>query len=174
VTSRHRISAPAEAVGAVVDRLGSRAWALAVWTLGDETRAAEVVVAAFRLPALMPGGARVDDASLLCHVRREAVEVAKSTPQAPARRFQRRPDVDTDALSVPDAIALLPDAQREVIELATLGRLSATAIAGATGLPRGEVISLLAAAMRTMRTMLSGDETQSLRRDDASARRPAD
>ncbi len=171
---RHRVSAPAGAVGEVFDRLGSQAWALAVWTLGDEKRAAEVVVAAFKLPALMPGGARVDDASLLCFVRREAVEVARSTPQTPARHAQRRPDVDTDALSVPDVIALLPEAQREVIELTMLGRLSATAIAGATGLPRGEVISLLAAAMRTMRTMLSGDEARSLGRGGASARPTAD
>jgi Sigma-70, region 4 len=125
------------------DRLGSRAWTLVMGIVGNEEQAKAIVVAAF-----CPGiavAAHGSDGTVLCQLRRDAIQAAAVAPE-----------IGGQSSPVLGAIASLPAEQREVIELATIGRLSAIEIADAIGLPRTEVIRLIACGMRTLRLGLNG------------------
>ena len=138
-----------EPAGAAFDRVGARAWSLARWIVDDDELAADVLVAAFGFPRSGSG----DDAALLCDVRRRAVAAASSRNAAPADH-RASPGVDPPPTSVPGAVAALPEPQRAVIELAVFGQLDAAAIASGLDLPHGEVLSLIACAMRTLGPLL--------------------
>jgi hypothetical protein len=130
-----------ELVAVQFDRVGGRAWTLAVWMMEDQQLAADVVVETFTPLEPTRRRAAGDDASLLCDLRRRAIATV------PAR-------AGPGDGGTADAITSLPEEQRAVIELVLRGRLDVAAIAAATMTPRAEVITSLAAAARTLEPMV--------------------
>jgi DNA-directed RNA polymerase specialized sigma24 family protein len=133
------------------DRLGARAWALAIWIVKDEELASEILVAAF---AHAGRDAAADDADLLCDVRSRAVDVAGRRGRATRHRVGPPASAGGPGARAQAAVAGLPEAQREIIELAVLAGLDAGTIAARLGRPRSEVLSLLADALRTLQPAL--------------------
>ena len=145
-----------EDVGVVFDRIGGRAWTLAVWIVHDEQIAADVVVEAFTLAQRARAAAVRGDAILLCEVRRLAIAAATATAPAdhdnddgPLGQPSGPPDAPVAA-----AICALPEPQRVAIELVLLGRLGVAAIAAATTMPSGDVTVRLAEALRVLQPIL--------------------
>jgi len=119
------------------DRVGERAWTLAHWVTCDENSATQAVVAVFGERASDRMIDWDDDATLLREVRSRALAWA--------------PDQLPHGASVVAArIAAMPAAQREVVELAVVGRLAPTTIARSTGASAREVSILLNAGVREL------------------------
>lgn len=115
--------------------------------------------------AWQPGGARFDTwlhrvVLNLCtdRLRRRREIAAAAPPDAvdPAATADAVLERDDDARAVRDAVAALPDRQREAITLHVWAELSNIAIADAMGISVEAVESLLARGRRALRAALGG------------------
>jgi hypothetical protein len=132
-------------VAELYDRIGVRAWRLAMWIVADEQAASAVVLRAFLAAQQESRLDRRADAGLLIDVRRRAVAVVAT----------RRGSLETDCASLRDTVGSLSEPQRAVVELALFGDLSISSIAAATGMPRGDVLRLMVDGLRALRTGLA-------------------
>jgi RNA polymerase sigma-70 factor (ECF subfamily) len=73
-----------------------------------------------------------------------------------ARQLSCAPDLE----AVRDALARLPDEQREVLELAYFEGMSSSEIASRMGCPVGTVKSRTAAAMAKLRAAMASERTR--------------
>ena len=163
------------ALGELYDRLGRRAFALALRIVRDTALAEDVVQEAF-LDAWR-GAARFElergavSSWLLTLVHRRAVDLVR-------RREARPGPLPADALELPEpvapgdvaervaereqeavlrrALASLPPAQRQVLELAYLHGYSQSEVADLLGEPLGTVKSRTHAALAKLRESLAG------------------
>ena len=141
----------------VFDRVGARAWRLAVRIVDDPRRADEIVVDTFTGFSDASGRIVVDDARLLCDVHRRSRAVAAESPANTSPRCRRsdrgtgRHDSGIAVATVRTAVIGLPEPQRTMIELAVFGGLSVTAIAAVIGVARSAVLMQLSDGMRTIK-----------------------
>jgi RNA polymerase sigma-70 factor (ECF subfamily) len=147
----------AEALGALYDRYGTRAHRIVLAVCRDDGRAQEAVQDAFmsiwRSAASYSPARGTVAAWLLTLVRHRAVDVARRNGRHAGRRASqdqlsvlpssgdmlRTVIARDDAETLLASLALLPDAQQEVITLAFYGELSHTEIAAHIGLAPGTV-----------------------------------
>lgn len=132
-----------EAAGAAFDRVGARAWRLALWITGHEGIAAQVVSETFANPIDKAGATR-SDVSLLGEVHLRARQARATLPRS---ETAGTPAV---GMTVLQSIAALTAPQRAVIDLALVARLSMDEIAVATAAPRAEVMLLLHSALQAL------------------------
>ncbi|MEO9176551.1 MAG: hypothetical protein ABI317_13635 [Gaiellales bacterium] len=130
-------------VGEAVDRVGARAWAVAIWIVQDEQLASAILVAAFARASDEGRSGPQHDASLVSDVRRKAIAARPGPPERAASGTVR------------SAITGLPEPQRGILELALLGRLTVPAIAATLELQPADVLSSIAGALLALRGPLS-------------------
>jgi RNA polymerase sigma-70 factor (ECF subfamily) len=160
------------ALSELYDRLGRSAYALALRIVRDGSHAEDVVQEAFL--DLWRGAARFDPersrpaSYLLTFVHRRAVDLVRREQARPQRGggvedIAERPGRDDVAGSlvareqgatVRAALAGLPDAQRQVLELAYFSGLSQSEIAERLGEPLGTVKSRTHGALSRLRELL--------------------
>jgi len=163
----------ADALGALHDRWSAEVQTLALAIVRSVADAEEVVEATFWQAwqqASRFDGARGSVAGWLMTIARSrALDFAKAhrrrredvTDRAGAALVSERPDPAQSAIAserrslVASAMAALPDAQREAVEMAYFGGLSQTEIAACTGEPLGTIKTRLRLAMQKMRERLS-------------------
>jgi RNA polymerase sigma-70 factor (ECF subfamily) len=165
-----------EALAALYDSHAAPMFALAQRVLGDRRDAEDLVHDVFleawrRASAYDPARGSVRS-WLLVRVRsraldrRRALEVAQRHASGDAElarsAMPRHPEIDlignvTRARAL-EAIAALPEAQREIVRMSCLEGLTSREIAERCGLPVGTVKSRLARALAHVRAMLSVGE----------------
>ncbi len=123
--------------------MGARAWSLALWIVGQEGVAAQVVSETFACPVDEAGASR-SDVSLLGEVHLRALQARAALPRSEAAG---PPAVASTML---EAVAALTAPQRAVIGLALVARLSMDEISVATTAPRAEVMLLLHGALQAL------------------------
>ena len=129
-----RPDAMSSAASRAFDRIGDRAWTLALWLTGDERQSGDAVAAAFSMRASDPDCAWDDDGELLREVRLQALGRIVA------------PRVDAGGATAAELAAMAPQ-QREVMELAVVGRVLPDTIARLTGSTPREVMELLKAGL---------------------------
>lgn len=155
---------------AVFDRYGPAVQRLARAGLRDSADVDDVVQATFvsawsgrrtydpdkaGLPAWLLGIARHRIVDLLRARGRRQRDSDAMAAVAPAEEVvAESPDRVVDRLVVADGLTRLPDAQREVLQLAFYADLTHTQIAERTGLPLGTVKSHLRRGMQNLRSQL--------------------
>ena len=162
----------AEAFGELFDRYGDRAYRVALAVCHDDGRAQDAVQEGFlsvwrSRDSYRPQRGTVA-AWLLTVVRHRAIDIARSNGRHSARRDSddqleaRAAPVDVtesvikrdDADRLQASLALLPDAQAEVITLAFYGQLSHTEIATQLCLPAGTVKGRMRLGLHRLRAAL--------------------
>jgi RNA polymerase sigma-70 factor (ECF subfamily) len=160
------------ALAEIFDRLAPAVYGAALRVLGEGAAAQDVVQDVFVELWRNPG--RYDPAAaglrtfLIVQARHRAVDMVRSELRRIARqerqhRLAAPPDhpspldlvADAEAASVVrDAVALLPDSQRQVVELAYYQGLTCREVAAAAGIPEGTAKSRLRLALAKLETML--------------------
>jgi RNA polymerase sigma-70 factor, ECF subfamily len=160
------------ALAEIFDRLAPAVYGAAVRVLGEGSAAQDVVQDVF--VELWRDPARYDPATaslrtfLTLRARHRAVDLVRSELRRVARQERQhrlaqpadRPSpfelvADAEAARVVrDAVALLPDSQRQVVELAYYRGLTCREVALAAGIPEGTAKSRLRLALAKLETML--------------------
>jgi RNA polymerase sigma-70 factor (ECF subfamily) len=164
-----------DALETLYDRYRAMAYAIALRITADPTLAEDVVQDAFlgvwRHAERYAEGRGSVKTWLLAIVHHRAIDAVRRRrpaselpdPELPAPPQLVVADVwpevvgRLDAVEVRAAMATLPDAQREAIELAYWGGLSQTEIAERTGAPLGTVKSRMRLGLLALRQRLSGE-----------------
>ena len=162
------------ALGELYDRFGGPAYALAVRIVRDEALAEDAVQDAFltvwRTAArFVPERGRAGTWIMtLVHrravdlVRREEHRRAEPLEAAPEPQEQAAEDVASLRLErerVRDALRLLPDQQREILELAYYGGFTQSELADRLGQPIGTIKSRMFAGLSRLRDLLADADT---------------
>ena len=157
------------------DRYAALAYGVAMRILGDPARAEDAVQEAFMN---VWSRARTFDAArgslrawlLTCvrnrsidHFRGRASEARREQELQPELEYRDSPSdpwreiaLSLERSAVRDAMASLPDEQRQVVELAYFGGYSHTEIAGMTRIPLGTVKGRMRLALEKMGSFLRG------------------
>jgi RNA polymerase sigma-70 factor (ECF subfamily) len=160
------------ALGEIFDRLGSAVYGAAVRVLGEGSAAQDVVqdvfVELWRDPARYEPATASLRTFLTLRARHRAVDLVRSELRRVARQerqhrlaepaahpspFELVADAEA-ARVVRNAVALLPDNQRQVVELAYYRGLTCREVAVAAGIPEGTAKSRLRLALAKLETML--------------------
>jgi RNA polymerase sigma factor (sigma-70 family) len=158
------------ALGELYDRVGRIAYGLALRVLRDDRLAEDAVQEAFLGVWRGAAGYRPDrgraSAWILTHVHRRAVDLVRreerrrADPLPPEHAGAESPSSDDVAWlrvereRVQRALARLPDAQREAIELAYYGGFSQTELAERLGVPVGTIKSRMFSGLARLRELL--------------------
>jgi RNA polymerase sigma-70 factor (ECF subfamily) len=160
------------ALGEAFDRLGPAVYGAALRVLGEWTAAQDVVQDVFVELWSNPG--RYDPAAgslrtyLTVLARHRAVDIVRSELRRIARqernqRLTPKPELPSPGEEVAaaeaagvvrKAVRLLPDSQRQVVELAYFGGLSYREVARAAGIPEGTAKSRLRLALAKLESVL--------------------
>lgn len=160
------------ALAEIFDRLAPAVYGAAVRVIGEGTAAQDVVQDVF--VELWRDPARYDPATaslrtfLTLRARHRAVDLVRSELRRVARQERQHRlagpaahpspfDLVADAEAarvVRDAVALLPDGQRQVVELAYYRGLTYREVAQAAGIPEGTAKSRLRLALAKLESML--------------------
>jgi RNA polymerase sigma-70 factor (ECF subfamily) len=165
-----------DALEELYDRYRTMAYSIALRVTGDATLAEDVLQDAF-LGAWRHAGRYVEGRGsvktwLLAIVHHRAIDAIRR--RRPTTTLPEREDVPPPALTVPDlwgevaagldsetirgALAALPEAQREAIELAYFGGLTQQEVAARTGAPLGTVKGRMRLGLLAMRRTLLEQE----------------
>jgi RNA polymerase sigma factor (sigma-70 family) len=163
-----------DALAALYDRFGRTAYGLALRVVRDPALAEDVVQEAF-LSLWRTAGRFVPERSragtwLLTLVHRRAVDLVRREERRRAEPIEVAPEaVDTAAQEAPwlqlerervrAALARLPDAQREAIELAYYGGFTQAELADRLGQPLGTIKSRMFAGLARLGELLRDTET---------------
>jgi RNA polymerase sigma-70 factor, ECF subfamily len=167
------------ALGEVFDHFASAVLGAALRVLGDEAAAQDVVQDVFVELWSRPG--RYDPAAGTLHAylvvlaRHRAVDLVRSelrrvarqershrlTPGEPSPSPCEEVVAAQAATAVRDALRLLPDSQRVIVELAYFGGLTCREAAKAAGIPEGTAKSRLRLALAKLETMLDRELLES-------------
>jgi RNA polymerase sigma-70 factor, ECF subfamily len=160
------------ALGEIFDRLGAAVYGAALRVLGDPAGAQDVAQDVFVELWCHPGrydpGAGTLRTYLAVLARHRAVDLIRSELRRIARQErthrlspEQPPPLPADevvaaeaASMVRAAVELLPESQRQVIELAYFGGLSYREVAVAAGIPEGTAKSRLRLALAKLETVL--------------------
>lgn len=160
------------ALGEIFDRLAPAVYGAAVRVLGEGSAAQDVVqdvfVELWRDPARYEPATASLRTFLTLRARHRAVDLVRSELRRVARQERQhrlagpadRPSpfelvADAEAARVVRAaVALLPDSQRQVVELAYYRGLTCREVALAAGIPEGTAKSRLRLALAKLETML--------------------
>jgi len=164
-----------QALGAVYDTYGSRCYALAYRVLGDAALAEDAVQEAFMALWRAPDRFDVTRGSMLTYLltltHRRSVDVlrreanqrrgrisAEALDNVPSTEREVSDQAETEARSevVRDALAALPQAQREALVLAYFQGYTQREIAAITRVPLGTVKTRMLAGVRRLRAELGG------------------
>jgi RNA polymerase sigma-70 factor, ECF subfamily len=160
------------ALGEIFDRLGAVVYGAALRVLGDDAAAQDVAQDVFVELWCHPG--RFDPAAgslrtyLAVLARHRAVDLVRGELRRIARQERNHrlspgqpPSLPSDqvvaaeaASLVRAAVGLLPESQRQVVELAYFGGLSYREVALAAGIPEGTAKSRLRLALAKLETVL--------------------
>lgn len=160
------------ALAEIFDRLAPAVYGAAVRVLGEGSAAQDVVQDVF--VELWRDPARYDPATaslrtfLTLRARHRAVDLVRSELRRVARQERQHRLAEPAAHPLPfelvagaeaarvvrDAVALLPDNQRQVVELAYYRGLTCREVALAAGIPEGTAKSRLRLALGKLETML--------------------
>ena len=161
-----------DALSELYDRYRTMAYSIALRVTGDATLAEDVLQEAFLGAWRHAGRYAAAKGSvktwLLAIVHHRAIDAVRR--RRPSSALPEREDAPPPALTIPDlwgevsahldaatvraALAELPDAQREAIELAYFGGLTQQEIAARTGAPLGTVKGRMRLALVAMRRRL--------------------
>ena len=165
-----------DALEELYDRYRTMAYSIALRVTGDATLAEDVLQDAF-LGAWRHAGRYVEGRGsvktwLLAIVHHRAIDAIRR--RRPTTTLPEREDVPPPALTAPDvwgevaagldadtirgALAALPEAQREAIELAYFGGLTQQEVAARTGAPLGTVKGRMRLGLLAMRRTLLEQE----------------
>lgn len=160
-----------EALGALYDRYGGLALALATRILNDRGQAEDVVQEAFltvwRQASTFQEGRGALRAWLLSIVHHRAIDVVRRRNSAPSEPFDvlkhdvASGDMWSDVYAgltqaeIRDALQQLPAEQHQAIELAYFGGLTQQEIAVRLNAPLGTVKGRMRLAMRKLQTLLN-------------------
>jgi RNA polymerase sigma factor (sigma-70 family) len=163
-----------DALAELYDRFGRTAYGLALRVVRDADLAEDVVQEAF-LSLWRSAGRFVPERSragtwLLTLVHRRAVDLVRreerrraepieSTPEAADAAAEEAPWLRLERERVQAALASLPDAQREAIELAYYGGFTQAELADALGQPLGTIKSRMFAGLARLGELLRDTET---------------
>lgn len=163
-----------DALAALYDRFGRTAYGLALRVVRDATLAEDVVQEAF-LSLWRSAGRFVPERSragtwLLTLVHRRAVDLVRREERRRSEPIESAPEAaDDDAAEAPwlrlerervqAALARLPDAQREAIELAYYGGFTQAELADRLGQPLGTIKSRMFAGLARLGELLRDQET---------------
>ena len=163
------------ALGELYDRYGRVAYGVALRVLRDAALAEDAVQEAFvtlwRTAArFVPERARAST-WLLTLVHRRAVDAVRREQRRRTEPLKQVPDpatagADDDALlrfereRVQDALAQLPDAQREALELAYFGGFTQAELADRLGQPLGTIKSRMFSGLRRLAELLGEGEQE--------------
>jgi RNA polymerase sigma factor (sigma-70 family) len=163
-----------DALAELYDRFGRTAYGLALRVVRDAELAEDVVQEAF-LSLWRSAGRFVPERSragtwLLTLVHRRAVDLVRreerrraepieSTPEAADAAAEEAPWLRLERERVQAALASLPDAQREAIELAYYGGFTQAELADALGQPLGTIKSRMFAGLARLGELLRDTET---------------
>jgi RNA polymerase sigma factor (sigma-70 family) len=161
------------ALAELYDRFGRAAYGLAFRVLRDAALAEDAVQEAFldvwrQADRFVPERARAS-AWLFTFVHRRAVDVVRREERRRAEPIENAPvavggTAEDEAWlrlereRVQDALKLLPDAQREAIELAYYGGFTQTELAERLGEPLGTIKSRMFTGLARLRELLEGDQ----------------
>ena len=163
-----------DALAALYDRLGRTAYGLALRVVRDPELAEDVVQEAF-LSLWRSAGRFVPERSragtwLLTLVHRRAVDLVRreerrradpieTAPEAADAAAEEAPWLRLERERVQAALASLPDAQREAIELAYYGGFTQAELADRLGQPLGTIKSRMFAGLARLGELLRDTET---------------
>ena len=163
------------ALAELYDRFGRTAYGLALRILRDAALAEDAVQDAFltlwrTAPRFVPEHGRAST-WILTLVHRRAVDTGRREQRRRADSLERAPEpsiegVDEDAWlrfqreRVQAALRLLPDAQREAIELAYYGGFSQSELAERLGQPLGTIKSRMFSGLSRLRELLGEPVTE--------------
>ena len=163
-----------DALAALYDRFGRTAYGLALRVVRDAELAEDVVQEAF-LSLWRSAGRFVPERSragtwLLTLVHRRAVDLVRreerrraepieSAPEAADAAAEEAPWLRLERERVRAALASLPDAQREAIELAYYGGFTQAELADRLGQPLGTIKSRMFAGLARLGELLRDTET---------------
>jgi len=157
------------ALAELYDRYGRTAYGLALRVLRDERLAEDAVqegfLAVWRTAARFVPERGKASTWILTLVHRRAVDAVRREQRRRADTLERAPEpsvggVDEDAWlrlqreRVQEALRLLPDTQREALELAYYGGFSQSELAERLGQPLGTIKSRMFAGLARMRELL--------------------
>jgi RNA polymerase sigma-70 factor (ECF subfamily) len=160
------------ALAEIFDRLAPAVYGAAVRVLGDGSAAQDVVqdvfVELWRDPGRYDPGTASLRTFLTLRARHRAVDLVRSELRRVARQERQHRLAQPAAHPLPfelvagaeaarvvrDAVALLPDNQRQVVELAYYRGLTCREVALAAGIPEGTAKSRLRLALAKLETML--------------------
>jgi RNA polymerase sigma factor (sigma-70 family) len=157
------------ALAELYDRYGRTAYGLALRVLRDERLAEDAVqegfLAVWRTAARFVPERGKASTWILTLVHRRAVDAVRREERRRADTLERAPEpsvggVDEDAWlrlqreRVQEALRLLPDTQREALELAYYGGFSQSELAERLGQPLGTIKSRMFAGLARMRELL--------------------
>lgn len=166
------------ALAALYDRYNRPAFSLALRILGDRTHAEDVVQEVFL--AVWRDAARFDvtrggfSSYLLSMVHHKAVDAVRreegmrrrrtnleilESGEPPAKSVEDEVWTTLRGERVREALALIPDAQREALELAYFGGHTQREIAALTATPLGTVKTRMLAGMKRLRDLLEASVT---------------
>jgi RNA polymerase sigma-70 factor, ECF subfamily len=162
------------ALAALYDRVGGMAFGLAFRVLRDEALAQDAVQEAFlgvwrSAPSFVPERAKAST-WILTLVHRRAVDLVRREERRRAEPLENAPEQAADSAEddawlrlererVQAALALLPDQQREAIELAYYGGYTQSQLAERLGEPLGTIKSRMFSGLSRLRELLD-DETE--------------
>jgi RNA polymerase sigma factor (sigma-70 family) len=163
-----------DALAALYDRFGRTAYGLALRVVRDTALAEDVVQEAF-LSLWRSAGRFVPERSragtwLLTLVHRRAVDLVRREERRRSEPIEAAPEAADDAAAeapwlrlererVQSALARLPDAQREAIELAYYGGFTQSELADRLGQPLGTIKSRMFAGLARLGELLRDQET---------------
>jgi RNA polymerase sigma factor (sigma-70 family) len=163
-----------DALAALYDRFGRTAYGLALRVVRDAELAEDVVQEAF-LSLWRTAGRFVPERAragtwLLTLVHRRAVDLVRreerrraepieSAPEAADAAAEKAPWLRLERERVQAALASLPDAQREAIELAYYGGFTQAELADRLGQPLGTIKSRMFAGLARLGELLRDTET---------------
>jgi RNA polymerase sigma-70 factor (ECF subfamily) len=161
------------ALGELYDRFGGPAYALAVRIVRDEALAEDAVQDAFltvwRTAArFVPERGRAS-AWIMTLVHRRAVDLVRREEHRRAEPLEAAPEPQEQAAEdvaslrlererVREALRLLPDQQREILELAYYGGFTQSELADRLGQPIGTIKSRMFAGLSRLRDLLADAE----------------